>query len=143
MNETVIYSHSDRETFDVAETFARDIPRGSVIALDGDLGVGKTVFAKGFARGLGIEETITSPTFTILCEYMEGRMPLYHFDVYRIADPEELFEIGWEEYIYGDGICLVEWATLVREELPEDAIYVIIDKLPEEGDDARRITICR
>ena len=115
--------------------------RGQVICLNGDLGVGKTVFTQGFAAGLGIGEPVNSPTFTILQIYEGGRLPLYHFDVYRIADPEEMDEIGYEDYFYGEGVCLVEWAELVQEVLPENRIRICITKAPDRGFDYRRIVI--
>ena len=110
---------------------------GSVFTLNGDLGVGKTVFTQGFAKGLGIEDTVNSPTFTIVQIYEEGRMPLYHFDVYRIGDVEEMEEIGYEDYFYGEGVCLIEWAELIEEILLE----ITIEKELEKGFDYRRITI--
>ena len=117
------------------------IPAGSVVCLDGDLGVGKTVFAKGVAKGLGVKEPVSSPTFTIVQEYREGGIPLFHFDVYRIEDPEEMYEIGYEEYFYGDGVCLIEWADQIRELIPETATHVLIEKDLEKGLGYRRITI--
>ena len=115
--------------------------RGQVICLNGDLGVGKTVFTQGFARGLGVEEPVNSPTFTIVQEYGEGRLPLYHFDVYRIGDAEEMEEIGYEDYFFGEGVCLIEWASLIEELLPERAIRITIEKDMEKGFDYRRIII--
>ena len=109
--------------------------------MTGDLGVGKTVFTKGLAEGLKITEPISSPTFTIVQIYESGRMPLYHFDVYRIGDVEEMEEIGYEDCFYGDGVCLIEWANLIEEILPEDIIPVTIEKDLEKGFDYRRITI--
>ncbi len=129
------------ETFQLGQKMAENAKPQDVIALVGDLGVGKTVFAKGFAKGLGITEPITSPTFTIVCEYEEGRLPLYHFDVYRIEDFEELFEIGFEEYLYGNGVCLVEWADKFLEELPEKTTVVTIKKDLQRSADAREITV--
>jgi tRNA threonylcarbamoyladenosine biosynthesis protein TsaE len=114
---------------------------GQIFTLDGDLGVGKTVFAKGLAEGLGITEPVSSPTFTIVQEYTDGRLPLYHFDVYRIEEPEEMEEIGYEEYFNGDGVCLIEWADMIREILPDDIIRVRIRKVPEKGFDYREISI--
>ena len=108
----------------------------------GDLGVGKTVFTKGLAAGLGIEEAVSSPTFTIVQVYEEGRLPFYHFDVYRIGDIEEMEEIGYEDYFYGNGVCLVEWADLIRELLPEHYTAIRIAKDLEQGFDDRRISIC-
>ena len=107
----------------------------------GDLGVGKTVFTQGVASGLGITEPVSSPTFTIIQEYEEGRLPFYHFDVYRIGCIEEMDEIGYEDYFYGKGICLIEWANLIEEIIPEDAISITIEKDLEKGFDYRRIII--
>ena len=114
---------------------------GDIILLDGDLGAGKTVFAKGLGQGLGIEETISSPTFTIVQVYDTGRIPLYHFDVYRIAGIEEMDDIGYEDYFFGDGVCLVEWAGLVKEIIPEGCIKVTIEKDLQKGFDYRHIDI--
>lgn len=116
---------------------------GEVYALVGDLGAGKTVFTKGFALGMGIREPVNSPTFTILQIYDEGRLPLYHFDVYRIEEPDEMEEIGLDEYLFGDGVCLIEWAGRIEELLPEDLIAVRIEKDLEKGLDYRKITISR
>lgn len=134
-------THSEKETFDYAMALGQKAQPGSIYCLDGDLGTGKTVFAKGFARGLGIEEPVTSPTFTIVKEYEGGRLPLYHFDVYRIADPDEMYAIGYEDYFYGEGVCLVEWSQLIEELLPEQAVRIRIEKDPEKGFDYRRICI--
>ena len=134
-------THSEKETFDYAMALGQKAQPGSIYCLDGDLGTGKTVFAKGFARGLGIEEPVTSPTFTIVKEYEGGRLPLYHFDVYRIADPDEMYAIGYEDYFYGEGVCLVEWSQLIEELLPEQAVRIRIEKDPEKGFDYRRIFI--
>ena len=134
-------SNSEKETFAVAEEIARQASPGDIYLLEGDLGVGKTVFAKGFARGLGITEPVTSPTFTIVQEYHEGRLPLYHFDVYRIGDIEEMDEVGFEEYVMGDGVSLIEWANLIEEILPENRTEVIIEKDLEKGFDYRKIII--
>lgn len=114
---------------------------GQVYTLAGDLGVGKTVFTQGFAKGLGVEEHVNSPTFTIVQEYEDGRMPFYHFDVYRIGDIEEMDEIGFEEYIAGEGVCLIEWAILIEEILPEERTEILIEKDLEQGFDFRRITV--
>ena len=113
---------------------------GDIYLLFGDLGVGKTVFAKGFAKGLGIDENITSPTFTILCEY-EGRLPLYHFDMYRIEDADELYDIGYEEYFFGEGVCLVEWPEKMGDLMPDTCTSITINKDQNLGDDYRKITI--
>ena len=115
---------------------------GQVYTLVGDLGVGKTIFTKGLAKGLGIDEPVSSPTFTIVQIYDEGRIPFYHFDVYRIGDVEEMDEIGYEDYIYGEGVSLIEWANLIEEILPEHYTEIKIEKDLEKGFDYRRITIC-
>lgn len=137
----LIESHSPEETFRLGEQLARAARPGSVYCLDGDLGTGKTVFTQGFAAGLGIEGPVSSPTFTIMQRYESGRLPLCHFDVYRIGDPEELYEIGIEEYFYGEGVCLVEWAQLFPEVIPADAIHIRIEKDLEKGWDYRKITL--
>lgn len=134
-------TRSDAETEAFAGELAAKAVPGTVICLDGDLGTGKTVFARGFARGLGITEPIVSPTFTILHGYEGGRLPLWHFDVYRIEEPEEMEEIGYEDCFYGDGVSLVEWASLVPEIIPEDAVRVTLRKDPEKGFDYRKITV--
>ena len=118
--EKLLHIASETETEQFGEAIGRAAEPGSVIALIGDLGTGKTTLTKSIARGLGVTETVTSPTFTIIREYRSGRMPLYHFDVYRIGDPDEMFELGYEEYFYGDGLCVVEWADKIEELLPED-----------------------
>lgn len=136
-----IESFREKDTFEAAFQLGQRANPGDIFLLEGDLGVGKTVFAKGFAQGLGIEESITSPTFTIIQEYLQGRIPLYHFDVYRIADVEEMYELGYEGYFFGDGVCLIEWASLIEEILPEDCKKVLIEKNLERGFDFRLITI--
>ena len=137
----VIETFADKETFELGRQFGAVIKPGTVISLIGDLGVGKTVFAQGLARGLGIEEAVGSPTFTIVQVYDEGRLPFYHFDVYRIGDIEEMDEIGYEDYFYGDGVCLVEWAELIEELLPKNRVALLIEKDLEKGFDYRRITL--
>ena len=122
------------------ELGAKAVP-GQVLCIDGDLGVGKTVFTKGFAKGLGVEDDVVSPTFTIIQIYDEGKLPLYHFDVYRIGEPEEMYEIGFEDYFYGEGVCLIEWASLIEELLPEHAVRIKIEKDLEKGFDYRKITV--
>lgn len=134
-------TNSAEETFILAERLGMQAVRGQIYALDGDLGAGKTVFCQGFASGLEVQELVNSPTFTIVQEYTTGKIPLYHFDVYRIEEPEELEEIGYEEYFYGSGICLIEWADRIRELLPEDTVRVRIHKVPERGADVRCIEI--
>ncbi len=115
------------------------IEKGSTVCLTGDLGTGKTHFAKGFAEGLGIKDNITSPTFTIVNEYDEGRLPFYHFDVYRVNDIDEILQVGFEEYVYGQGVTLIEWADMIEAILPEELIHVKIEKT--ENPDERKITI--
>lgn len=131
------------DTFAFARKLSESAQPGQVYALIGDLGVGKTVFTKGFAAGLGIEEPVSSPTFTILQIYEEGRIPLYHFDVYRIEEPEEMEEVGFDEYVDGDGVCLIEWANRIEEILPPETIFVRICKDLGRGLDYRRITVER
>ena len=120
----VIETRSPEETFALGEKLGREAKPGQIYTLNGDLGTGKTVFTQGFASGLGITEPVNSPTFTILQVYEEGRMPFYHFDVYRIGDVEEMNEIGYEDCFYGEGVCLIEWAELIEEILPENVIVV-------------------
>ena len=132
---------SEKETRALGEELGRQAVPGSLYTLTGDLGTGKTVFTQGFARGLGITEHVNSPTFTIVQEYDGGRLPFYHFDVYRIGDIEEMEEIGYDDYFFGQGICLIEWAELIEEILPESVISITIEKNPEKGFDYRRITI--
>ena len=135
-------TNSERETYELGLAMGREARPGEVYTLIGDLGVGQTVFTKGLAAGLGIQEPVSSPTFTILQEYEEGRLPFYHFDVYRIGDVEEMDEIGYEDYFYGDGVCLIEWADLIREILPEHYKEIRIEKDLDKGFDYRRISIC-
>lgn len=141
MTESIIDSFSEKDTFNIGKELGGKCNPGDVILLNGDLGVGKTIFTKGFGKGLGIEEPISSPTFTIMQIYEEGRIPLYHFDVYRIADIEEMDEIGYEDYFYGGGVCLIEWAELIEEILPDKCMSVTIEKDLEKGFDYRKITI--
>ena len=136
-----IETKSAQETFALGEKIGRQARPGQIYTLTGDLGVGKTVFTQGVARGLGITEPISSPTFTIVQIYESGRLPLYHFDVYRIGDIEEMEEIGYEDYFFGQGICLIEWADLIGEILPSDIISVTIEKDLEKGFDHRSIII--
>ena len=140
-NKQILDSLSEKETFGIAKQLAENAKAGEVYCLSGDLGVGKTIFTKGFAAGLGITEPVSSPTFTIVQIYEEGRLPLYHFDVYRIEDIEEMEEIGYEDCFYGEGVCLVEWAELIKEILPEKRKKILIEKDLEKGFDYRRITI--
>ena len=137
----IIQSFREKDTFDAAYSLGSQAQAGDIFLLEGELGVGKTVFAKGFAIGLGIDEPVTSPTFTIIQEYPQGRIPLYHFDVYRIADVEEMYELGYESYFFGDGVCLIEWASLIEEILPENSRKILIEKDLQQGFDYRQITI--
>ena len=137
----IIETFSPEETFAVGKEIASKAKPAQVYTLIGDLGVGKTVFTQGIAEGLGIEEPVNSPTFTIVQVYEDGRMPFYHFDVYRIGDVEEMDEIGYEDYFYGEGLCLIEWANLIEEILPEVYTRVTISKDLEKGFDYRLITI--
>lgn len=141
MNIWIRESGSARDTFMLGRELGEKAEPGEVIALIGDLGCGKTVFAQGIASGLGLEENVTSPTFTILQEYGSGRMPFYHFDIYRIHDISEMEETGYDEYVYGNGLCLIEWADLIETMLPEHYTRITIDKDPERGYDYRRIRI--
>lgn len=140
---TYIETITPQQTFAVVQELGRKLSAGEIYTLTGDLGVGKTVFTQGIAAGLGITETVNSPTFTILQIYEEGRLPLYHFDAYRIADIAEMDEIGYEDYFYGDGVCMIEWAELIRELIPDTAVHITIEKDLEKGFDYRKITIER
>lgn len=140
-NTTVIESFSAEETHALGMKMGQEAQPGDVYTLVGDLGVGKTVLTQGIAEGLGIEEAICSPTFTIVQVYEEGRMPFYHFDVYRIGDIEEMDEIGYEDYFYGEGLTMIEWANLIEEILPEKRKEITIEKDLEKGFDYRKITI--
>ena len=137
----VIETHDPEETFEVGRKIGMNAKPGQIYTLTGDLGVGKTVFTQGVAAGLGITEPVNSPTFTIIQEYEDGRLPFYHFDVYRIGDLEEMEEIGYDDYFFGEGICLIEWAELIEEILPENRISITIEKDLSRGFDYRRITI--
>lgn len=134
-------TNSEAETFSLGKKIGEEAKAGQVFTLIGDLGVGKTVFTKGLAKGLGITEPVNSPTFTILQIYEEGRLPFYHFDVYRISDVEEMEEIGYEDYFYGDGICLIEWANLIEEILPDKILQITIEKDLQKGFDYRKIIL--
>ena len=138
---TVYDSFSEEMTFEIGKKLGEKADKGEIICLEGDLGVGKTVFTKGFAEGLNIEENIDSPTFTIVQEYTEGRLPLYHFDVYRIGDISEMDEIGYEDYFFGEGVCLIEWASRIEELIPESAIHIIIEKDLSRGFEYRRVVV--
>ena len=140
MCEKIIETYSAEETFELGRLIGQQAKAGEVYTLTGDLGVGKTVLTQGVAAGLDIEEPVNSPTFTIVQIYEEGRLPFYHFDVYRIGDVEEMDEIGYEDYFYGDGICLIEWANLIEEILPPAYRKITIEKDLSKGFDYRRIT---
>ena len=137
----ILESKSPEDTFQIGMRLGKLAEAGEVYTLTGDLGVGKTVFTQGLAKGLGIDESVNSPTFTILQIYEGGRLPLYHFDVYRIGSVEEMEETGYEEYIMGDGVSLIEWADLIEEILPRKRTRVLIEKDLEKGFDYRRITV--
>ena len=137
----ILETNSPTETYEIGLEMGRKAVSGQVYALVGDLGVGKTTFTQGFARGLGIEDVVCSPTFTIVQEYLSGKFPFYHLDVYRIGDTTELEEIGFEEYVHGEGVTLIEWANLIDEALPEKHIEITIEKDLDRGFDYRRITI--
>lgn len=134
-------SFSTQDTFALGQQIGEAAVPGEVYTLTGDLGVGKTVFTQGVAKGLGIKEAVNSPTFTILQVYEEGRLPFYHFDVYRIGCAEEMDEIGYEDYFYGDGVCFIEWANLIEEILPKNCRKITISKDLSKGLDYRKITI--
>ncbi|MCI8667207.1 MAG: tRNA (adenosine(37)-N6)-threonylcarbamoyltransferase complex ATPase subunit type 1 TsaE [Dorea sp.] len=138
----VIETKAERETYELGFKMGEQSKAGQVYTLIGELGVGKTVFTQGLAAGLGIGEPVSSPTFTIVQIYEEGRLPFYHFDVYRIGDVEEMEEVGFEDYIYGEGVSLIEWANLIEEILPEHYTEIKIEKNLENGFDYRRISIC-
>lgn len=137
----IIETNSAGETYALGEKLGRQALPGQIYTLVGDLGVGKTVFTQGLARGLGITEPISSPTFTIIQEYENGRLPFYHFDVYRIGDIEEMEEIGYDDYFFGDGVTMIEWANLIEELLPDHVIQVTIKKDLDKGFDYRKITV--
>ena len=137
----VYESFSEDITFEIGKKLGEKADKGDIICLEGDLGVGKTVFTKGFAAGLNIEENIDSPTFTIVQEYTEGRLPLYHFDVYRIGDISEMDEIGYEDYFFREGECLIEWASKIEELIPESAIHITIEKDLLRGFEYRRVVV--
>ncbi|MBO4374476.1 MAG: tRNA (adenosine(37)-N6)-threonylcarbamoyltransferase complex ATPase subunit type 1 TsaE [Lachnospiraceae bacterium] len=134
-------SMTEKATFEYARAMGKQAKAGDVIALTGEMGAGKTVFAKGFADGLGISETVSSPTFTLVQIYDDGRLPLYHFDVYRIADESEMDETGFEDYISGEGITLVEWADRIQDMMPDNTIWIRMYKDPEVDMDYRRLEI--
>ncbi len=137
----IVESFKTEDTYQLGMKLGEKAKAGQVYCLLGDLGTGKTVFTQGFAKGLGITEPVNSPTFSIVQVYDEGRLPLYHFDVYRIEDIDEMMEIGYEDYFYGQGVCLVEWSNLIEELLPADRTVITIEKALEKGFDYRKITI--
>ena len=139
----IFESNKPEDTFELGLKLGKEAKRGEVYTLNGDLGVGKTVFTQGFAKGLSIDDVVNSPTFTILQIYDEGRIPLYHFDVYRIGDSSEMDEIGFEEYVYGEGVSLIEWAELISDILPDEYISVNISKDLEKGFDYRKIEVIK
>ena len=141
MATRTIETNSPEETFALGRQIGEQAEPGEVYTLIGDLGVGKTVFTQGLAVGLGIQDAVNSPTFTIVQVYEDGRIPFYHFDVYRIGDVEEMDEVGYEDYVYGEGVSLIEWADLIEEILPEHYRRITIEKNPERGFDYRKITI--
>lgn len=134
MREKIIYMKNEAETVGFGIELGQNAKPGTVIALTGDLGAGKTTLTKSIAKGLGIEDVITSPTFTIVKEYETGRLPLYHFDVYRIGDIDEMYELGYEEYFFGQGVCVVEWADLIDEIMPEETLRINIEYGEKEGE---------
>lgn len=140
-NISIFETNSAKETYELAANIAAGAKSGDIYLLNGDLGTGKTVFAQGFAAGLGIDDYVNSPTFTIMKSYDGGRLALYHFDVYRIGSPEEMYDLDYEEYLYGDGVCLIEWAEMIEELLPDDVVKITIEKNIENGYDYRRVVI--
>ena len=130
-------THSPEETEKIGEALAKSLQPGTILAYRGDLGAGKTAFTRGLARGLGCKETVTSPTYTIVNEYLGGRLPLFHFDMYRLASSDDLWDIGWEDYLEREGVCAVEWSENVADAM-ENAVTVTIEKL---GENTRQITI--
>jgi len=137
----IIETNSDKETFDFGKRLGEKAGKGDIFCLDGDLGTGKTVIAKGIAAGLGVKEPVSSPTFTVVKEYHEGRLPFYHFDVYRIEDPLEMEEIGYEDYFYGDGVTVIEWSDMIEDLIPGNALRIRLIKSPDKGFDFRQISI--
>ena len=137
----IIETNSDKDTFEFGKQLGEKAEPGTVICLDGDLGTGKTVIAKGIAAGLGVKEPVSSPTFTVIKEYTEGRLPFYHFDVYRIEDPLEMDEIGYEDYFYGNGVTVIDWSDMIKELIPEKAMKIRLVKDLANGFDYRRISV--
>lgn len=140
MEKKIVYIKNERETRSFGKALASELVPGTVVALAGDLGTGKTALTKSIAEGLGVGEIITSPTFNIVKEYYSGRIPMYHFDVYRIGDIDEMYELGYEEYFYGNGVSIVEWADLIEDIIPEDAIRIDIEYGEKEGERIYRCT---
>lgn len=140
MEERIIYMKSEADTVSFGIELAKNSAPGTVIALTGDLGAGKTTLTKSIAKCLEIDDIITSPTFNIVKEYDTGRLPLYHFDVYRVGDVDEMYEIGCEEYFYGEGVCVVEWADLIEEIMPEDTLWINIEYGEKEGERVYKCT---
>lgn len=134
MEEKKIVIKNEEETKKFGEKLCEKLTAGSIVALTGDLGTGKTTLTKAIAAGLGVTDVITSPTFNIVKQYDSGRLPLYHFDVYRIGDVDEMHEIGYEEYFFGDGVCVIEWADLIEEIIPDDAVRIEIEYGEKEGE---------
>ena len=134
-------TYSDKETLEFGKKLGIEAVPGMIICLDGDLGTGKTMIAKGIALGLGITEPVSSPTFTVIKEYHEGRLPLYHFDVYRIEDPVEMDEIGYEDYFFGDGVTVIEWSDMIKELIPDSALKIKLSKDMAKGFDYRKILV--
>ena len=137
----VFESNTPGDTYKLGKDMGEKAVSGQIYCLIGELGSGKTLFAQGFAEGMGIKEPVSSPTFTLIQEYDEGRLPLYHFDVYRIEDEEEMYEIGYEDYFYGGGVCLVEWANLIEPLIPEDAVRINMERDDRKSPDYRRIRV--
>lgn len=137
----IFETYSEQQTMKIAYDLAKKAKIQDVYCLTGDLGAGKTAFTKGFAEGLDIKEHITSPTFTIVNEYKDTLIPFYHFDVYRLSSPEEIFDLGFEDYFYGDGICLIEWADIIKEFLPDNAVWISITKDLQKGESYRLIEV--
>ena len=134
MEEKKIVIKNEEETKKFGEKLCEKLTAGSIVALTGDLGTGKTTLTKAIAAGLGVTDVITSPTFNIVKQYDSGRLPLYHFDVYRIGDVDEMYEIGYEEYFFGDGVCVIEWADLIEDIIPDDAVRIEIEYGEKEGE---------
>ncbi len=137
----IIEAFSPEDTKQAGFMIGTEAKKKDIFCLTGDLGVGKTVFSKGFAEGLLLKEDITSPTFTIINEYHEGRFPFYHFDVYRLKNPDEVYELGFDEYFFGDGVCLIEWAEIIKETIPKSAIWIKIEKDLSKNENYRIIKI--